>query len=166
MNSTMVSKQAQILGSPDPPYAALPIQCPSSSFHWEVVGVSSWMAWGEGHTELQSPSLAPQPGSRWSGTDGGGVPGWVGVLGENWAVYRQTLGFLGLRSEHLQLLTSFFMTASSPPWAPTPSSSLFPKQCLLPPSRFWLPASGKFLTNWLVESSCQLYHTWPFPREI
>lgn len=43
---------------------------------------------------------------------GEGNPRWVGVLGENWAFYRQTHDFLCLRSEHLQPLTPFFMTAS------------------------------------------------------
>lgn len=84
MNSTMVSKQAQILGSSDPPYSsicrdvALPIWCP-----WPLLlllgdrEVSSWVAFRRGM--LQSPSPLPwplNPGADGQGQVGEGSLGW------------------------------------------------------------------------------------------
>lgn len=142
MNSTMVSKQVQILESPDPPYSAIcRACCPPHLVSWSLLlplgmegrRVSSWMVLGEGHYK-SSLSLASQPRSRWSGTDGGrGV--WDGNAWGEGAVCHQTHGFRCFRSEHLQPLTpSSLWQLLFSFQVPTLFSSSFPKQCLHPPS--------------------------------
>lgn len=90
---------------------------------------------GRGITEPQPPSLAPQPRSRWSGMGGGGESG-VGVLGETGLSVARHMASCAL---------DLSICSPSPPLydslLSSPGSS-FPKQCLRPPSPFWLTSFG------------------------